>query len=40
MELSPGGGGELLRNGSSIQDTESGIDLEQVISQFIHGNVE
>ena len=40
MELSPGGGGEQLRNGGSIQDTESGIDLEQVISQFIHGNVE
>lgn len=40
MELSPGGGGEKLENGSSIQDTESGIDLEQVISQFIHGNVE
>ncbi len=40
MELSPGGGGEQLHNGGSIQDTESGIDLEQVISQFIHGNVE
>ena len=40
MELSPGGGGEKLKNGSSIQDTESGIDLEQVISQFIHGNVQ
>ena len=40
MELSPGGGGEILKNGSSIQDTESGIDLEQVISQFIHGNVQ
>ena len=40
MELSPGGGGEELQNGSSIQDTESGIDLEQVISQFIHGNVQ
>lgn len=40
MELSPGGGGDQLRNGGSIQDTESGIDLEQVISQFIHGNVE
>jgi len=40
MELSPGGGGELLLNGASIQDTESGIDLEQVISQYIHGKVE
>ena len=40
MELSPGGGGEPLLNGASILDTESGIDLEQVISQYIHGNVE
>jgi len=40
MELSPGGAGEALLSGGTIQDTESGIDLEQVISQFIHGNVE
>ena len=40
MELSPGGAGERLQNGETIVDTESGIDLEQVISQFIHGNVE
>ncbi len=40
MGLSPGGAGDLLSNGGTIIDTESGIDLEQVISQFIHGNVE
>jgi len=40
MGLSPGGSGEILSNGGTIVDTESGIDLEQVISQFIHGNVE
>src|SRR5680860_6515 len=40
MELSPGGVGERLETGGTIIDTESGIDLEQVISQFIHGNVE
>ena len=40
MELSPGGSGDVLKNGGIIHDTESGIDLEQVISQFIHGNVE
>lgn len=40
MELSPGGAGEHLKTGGTIVDTESGIDLEQVISQFIHGNVE
>lgn len=40
MDLSPGGAGEQLNNGATIMDTESGIDLEQVISQFIHGSVE
>ena len=40
MGLSPGGSGDPLTNGGTIVDTESGIDLEQVISQFIHGNVE
>jgi phospholipid/cholesterol/gamma-HCH transport system substrate-binding protein len=40
MGLSPGGSGDVLSNGGTIVDTESGIDLEQVISQFIHGNVE
>ena len=40
MGLSPGGSGDLLPKGGTIVDTESGIDLEQVISQFIHGNVE
>lgn len=40
MDLSPGGAGERLKNSEMIIDTESGIDLEQVISQFIHGTVE
>ena len=40
LDLSPGGAGERLTNGGSIHDTESGIDLEQVISQYIHGKVE
>ena len=40
MGLSPGGSGDPLSDGGTIVDTESGIDLEQVISQFIHGNVE
>ena len=39
MEMSPGGAGDPLKAGNTIQDTEAGIDLEQVISQFIHGNV-
>lgn len=39
MGISPGGAGDPLKAGDIIHDTEAGIDLEQVISQFIHGNV-
>jgi phospholipid/cholesterol/gamma-HCH transport system substrate-binding protein len=39
VALSPGGGGEPLKDGSRIRDTESGVDLEELVSQFIHGNV-
>lgn len=39
MALSPGGGGEPLVAGGKIRDTESGVDLEELVSQFIHGNV-
>lgn len=39
VSLSPGGGGEPLKPGSKIRDTESGVDLEELVSQFIHGNV-
>ncbi|RMH06705.1 MAG: outer membrane lipid asymmetry maintenance protein MlaD [Nitrospirae bacterium] len=40
MEISPGGAGDPLKPGDTIVDTEPGIDLEDVISQFIHGNVD
>lgn len=39
VSISPGGAGEPLEEGGLIRDTESGIDLEEVISQFIHGKV-
>lgn len=39
VALSPGATGEALKPGGTIRDTESGLDLEQVISQFIHGGV-
>ncbi|MFO0774469.1 MAG: outer membrane lipid asymmetry maintenance protein MlaD [Nitrospiraceae bacterium] len=40
MSLSPGGGGAQLRAGDKIRETESGLDLEELVSQFIHGNVD
>lgn len=39
VSLSPGGGGEVLQAGSKIRDTESGLDLEELVSQYIHGKV-
>lgn len=40
VSISPGGAGEVLDPKGLIRDTESGIDLEEVISQFIHGKVD
>ena len=37
LSLSPGGGGDLLQPGTKIRDTESGLDLEELVSQYIHG---
>jgi phospholipid/cholesterol/gamma-HCH transport system substrate-binding protein len=37
LSLSPGGGGDLLQPGAKIRDTESGLDLEELVSQYIHG---
>ncbi len=37
--LQPGGSEKLLANGGRIRDTESSVDLEQLISEYIHGKV-
>ncbi len=39
LALSPGGGGDLLKPGETIRDTESGLDLEELVSQYVHGKV-
>lgn len=39
VSISPGGSQKELPPGGRIQDTESGVDLEAVIGEFIHGNV-
>lgn len=39
LALSPGGGGDPLEPGDTIRDTESGLDLEELVSQFVHGKV-
>ena len=37
--LTPGGGGDRLKPGGTIRDTESGLDLEELVSQYVHGKV-
>ena len=39
LALSPGGGGDLLEAGDVIRETESGLDLEELVSQYVHGKV-
>ncbi|HYM38159.1 MAG TPA: outer membrane lipid asymmetry maintenance protein MlaD [Nitrospiraceae bacterium] len=39
VSLSPGGGGAELKPGAKIRDTESGLDLEELVSQYVHGKV-
>jgi phospholipid/cholesterol/gamma-HCH transport system substrate-binding protein len=39
LALSPGGGGDPLQPGDAIRDTESGLDLEELVSQYVHGKV-
>lgn len=39
VSLSPGGGGAELKPGDTIRDTESGLDLEELVSQYVHGKV-
>jgi phospholipid/cholesterol/gamma-HCH transport system substrate-binding protein len=37
--LKPGGSDHFLKNNDTIRETESAIDIEDLISKFIHGKV-
>ena len=39
LKVSPGGAGESLKDGGTIFDTESSVDLEELISKFVFGKV-
>ena len=39
VKLSPGSSGKIIPPGGTIRDTESAIDLEELISSYIHGKV-
>ena len=38
--IDPGGGGELLENGETITETESPVDIGDLISKYAFGDVE
>lgn len=40
IKLKPGGSDQLLKNGGRIRETESAIDIEELVSKFIHGKVD
>ncbi|CAH2032479.1 outer membrane lipid asymmetry maintenance protein MlaD [Trichlorobacter ammonificans] len=40
IKLKPGGSDRLLKDGSKIRETESAIDIEELVSKFIHGKVD
>ncbi len=39
ISITPGGSEELLKPGDTITDTESTLDIEDLIRQFVHGKV-
>lgn len=39
IKLKPGGSDKLLKNNDFIRETESAIDIEELVSKFIHGKV-
>ena len=39
IKLRPGGSEVMLKNNDKIRETESAIDIEELVSKFIHGKV-
>jgi phospholipid/cholesterol/gamma-HCH transport system substrate-binding protein len=39
IKLKPGGSDNFLKNKDKIRETESAIDIEELVSKFIHGKV-
>lgn len=39
IKLKPGGSDKFLSDNSKIRETESAIDIEELVSKFIHGKV-
>jgi len=39
VQISPGGSDKLIANGGKIRETESAVDLEELISKYVFGKV-
>lgn len=39
IQLKPGGSDQIIAAGGRIRDTESSVDIEELISKYIHGQV-
>ena len=39
IKLNPGGSDRFIASGGKIRETESSIDLEELVSKFIHGKI-
>ena len=40
VEIDPGGGGDQLANGDTIIETESPVDIMELVSKYAFGDVE
>jgi len=39
VQISPGGSDVIIKDGGKIRDTESAVDVEELISQFVFGKI-
>jgi phospholipid/cholesterol/gamma-HCH transport system substrate-binding protein len=39
VQISPGGSDKMIQNGGRIRETESAIDIEELISKYVFGKV-
>ncbi|PIE67183.1 MAG: outer membrane lipid asymmetry maintenance protein MlaD [Deltaproteobacteria bacterium] len=40
IKLAPGGSDRILKNGDMIVETESALDIEELVSKYVFGNAE
>jgi phospholipid/cholesterol/gamma-HCH transport system substrate-binding protein len=40
IKLTPGGSEEILKPGDMIEETESAVDLEEMISKYVFGDTD